>query len=132
MISVVIPLYNKESSIKDTLHSVLSQNFNDFEVVIVNDGSTDNSVDVVKTIKDSRIRLIEQKNGGPSKARNTGILNAKGDWIVLLDADDQLLPNALNTFSIAILNYPEVDIVDANKYTLVGDRKSTRLNSSHP
>lgn len=123
MISVVIPLYNKESSIKDTLHSVLSQNFNDFEVVIVNDGSTDNSVDVVKTIKDSRIRLIEQKNGGPSKARNTGILNAKGDWIVLLDADDQLLPNALNTFSIAILNYPEVDIVDANKYTLVGKTK---------
>lgn len=51
MISVVIPLYNKESSIKDTLHSVLSQNFNDFEVVIVNDGSTDNSVDVVKQSK---------------------------------------------------------------------------------
>ena len=88
MISVVIPLYNKETSIAQSLKSVLSQEYDDFEVVIVDDGSTDGSVGVVGAINDSRIRLIKQKNGGPSKARNTGVKNAKGEWILFLDADD--------------------------------------------
>ena len=95
MISVVIPLYNKEASIKQALMSVLSQSYQEFEVVIVDDGSTDNSVAKVEEIQDSRIRLIRQENGGPSKARNTGVKNAKGEWILFLDADDELLPNAI-------------------------------------
>ena len=79
MISVVIPLYNKEASIAQSLKSVLSQEYDDFEVVIVDDGSTDGSVDVVEAINDPRIRLIKQENGGPSKARNTGrMLRASG------------------------------------------------------
>lgn len=123
LISVIIPLYNKESSIAQTLQSVFSQEYSDFEIVVVDDGSTDNSVEIVEAICDSRIRLIKQENGGPSKARNTGVKYAKGDWVVMLDADDELLPNALNTFLIAILNHPEVDIVDANKYTLIGETK---------
>lgn len=90
MISVVIPLYNKEPIIKKTLNSVLSQDYSDFEVVVVDDGSTDNSVAIVESIAGPRIRLIKQENGGPSKARNTGVKNAKGDWIVFLDADDEL------------------------------------------
>ena len=90
MISVVIPLYNKEASIKQALMSVLSQSYQEFEVVIVDDGSTDNSVAKVEEIQDSRIRLIRQENGGPSKARNTGVKNAKGEWILFLDADDEL------------------------------------------
>ena len=114
LISVIIPLYNKESSIAQTLQSVFSQEYSDFEIVVVDDGSTDNSVEIVEAICDSRIRLIKQENGGPSKARNTGVKYAKGDWVVMLDADDELLPNALNTFLIAILNHPEVDIIDAN------------------
>ena len=123
LISVIIPLYNKESSIAQTLQSVFSQEYSDFEIVVVDDGSTDNSVEIVEAICDSRIRLIKQENGGPSKARNTGVKYAKGDWVVMLDADDELLPNALNTFLIAILNHPEVDIVDANKYTLISETK---------
>lgn len=99
MISVVIPLYNKEPIIEKTLNSVLSQDYSDFEVVIVDDGSTDNSVAQVEAIHDSRIRLLRQENGGPSKARNTGVKNAKGEWIVFLDADDELLPGALKYFS---------------------------------
>lgn len=114
MISVVIPLYNKETSIKQTLMSVLSQSYQDFEVVIVDDGSTDNSVDVVESIHDSRIRLIHQKNGGPSKARNTGVKNAYGEWIVMLDADDELLPNGLETFRKIIDIASNIDIVDCN------------------
>ena len=70
MISVVIPLYNKEKQIKRTLQSILAQTFQDFEIVIVNDGSIDNSIIEVEKVKDSRIRLIHQKNAGVSAARN--------------------------------------------------------------
>ena len=77
MISVIIPLYNKEPIIERSLQSVLSQDYDDFEVVVVNDGSTDRSADIVRSINDPRIRLIEQENGGPSKARNTGTKKAK-------------------------------------------------------
>ena len=98
MISVIIPLYNKEQIIEKCIQSVLTQDYDDFEVVIVNDGSTDRSAEIVKRIDDSRIRLIEQENGGPSKARNIGVKNAKGDWIVFLDADDEFLLGALNYF----------------------------------
>ena len=84
MISIVIPLYNKEFTIENSIKSVLSQDYDDFEVVVVNDGSTDNSAEKVMSIDDFRIRLIEQENGGPSKARNTGVKNSKGEWIVFL------------------------------------------------
>ncbi|MCK9209159.1 MAG: glycosyltransferase [Salinivirgaceae bacterium] len=86
--SVVIPLYNKEKSIKKTIESVLNQSFKDLEVIIVNDASTDNSLKVVESIKDDRIRVITKENGGVSDARNRGILEAKGDYIAFLDADD--------------------------------------------
>ena len=88
MFSVIIPLYNKEKSIKQTLETVLKQSFKDFEVIIVNDASTDNSLKIVEFIKDERIRIINKANGGVSSARNRGILEAKGDYIAFLDADD--------------------------------------------
>ena len=114
MISVIIPLYNKEPIIERSLQSVLGQDYDDFEVVVVNDGSTDRSADIVRSINDPRIRLIEQENGGPSKARNTGVKNAKGEWIVFLDADDEMLPNALETFKNIINAHMDIDIVDCN------------------
>ena len=110
MISVVIPLYNKETSIAQSLKSVLSQEYDDFEVVIVDDGSTDGSVGVVEAMNDRRIRLIKQENGGPSKARNTGVKNAKGEWIYFIDADDELLPGALEFFAQNIEKHKNVDI----------------------
>ena len=110
MISVVIPLYNKEASIAQSLKSVLSQEYDDFEVVIVDDGSTDRSVGVVEDINDSRIRLIKQENGGPSKARNTGVKNAKGEWILFLDADDEMLPEAIEFFAQKIQKHNDVDM----------------------
>ena len=106
-ISVIIPLYNKEAIIKRTIESVLSQSYRNFELIIVNDGSTDSSGDIVKLIEDERIRYIEQKNGGPSKARNTGILNAKGEWVYLIDADDEMIPGALAHFSKLIKKHPK-------------------------
>lgn len=73
MISIIIPLYNKEHFIEQTLKSVLGQTYTDFEVIIVNDGSTDKSVDIVSEFKDKRIKLINQENKGVSAARNTAL-----------------------------------------------------------
>jgi len=86
--SVVIPLYNKEDQIRSTLGSVLEQSFQDFEVIIVNDGSTDSSVDIVSSFDDQRIRIINKKNEGASIARNFGVQNSNGEYLALLDADD--------------------------------------------
>lgn len=124
MISVVIPLYNKEASITQSLKSVLSQEYDDFEVVIVDDGSTDGSVDVVEAINDPRIRLIKQENGGPSKARNTGVKNAKGEWILFLDADDELEPDALEYFANLIRKFSDFKFFCAPFYDSIGGHKS--------
>jgi len=124
LISVVIPLYNKEKTIEQSLRSVLQQKGCDFEVVVVNDGSTDNSVEQVKKIDDARIRFFSKVNGGPGSARNLGAEKAQGEWIVFLDADDELLPNALQIFADAIQSHPDVDIFDAKKYILIGDNKT--------
>lgn len=88
MISIIIPLYNKALSIGSTIYSVLNQTYKDFEIIIINDGSTDNSVQVVESIKDSRIKLFNKSNGGVSSARNMGIEKATADYIAFLDADD--------------------------------------------
>lgn len=130
-ISVIIPLYNKEAIIERSLKSVLSQDYGDFEVIIVNDGSTDHSMEIVRSIQDPRIVLIEQENGGPSKARNTGIKHAKGEWIVFLDADDELLPNALSHFRALIEDYPKATMIVCPFYIDNGvTRKLWRLKAS--
>ena len=90
--SIIVPLYNKEKYISRAIYSALNQSFKNFEIIIVNDGSTDNSLNVVKEIKDSRIRIINQKNLGASNARNTGIKKAKSPYIAFLDADDEYMP----------------------------------------
>lgn len=112
MISVIIPLYNKSAAVERSVQSVLTQSFSDFELIIVDDGSTDDSLDIVKRIQDDRIVIIEQENGGPSKARNTGVHHAKGEWIVFLDADDELLPDALRHLYEVSIQYPRADIID--------------------
>lgn len=100
--SVIIPVYNKERFIKNTLQSVLSQSFTDFEVIIVNDGSTDNSRKVIDEFSDDRIRIFEQKNSGASAARNFGITQVKSNYITFLDADDYWYPDCLMHFKSMI------------------------------
>lgn len=114
MISVVIPLYNKEKQIAKTIESVLAQTYQDFEIVIVNDGSTDGSVAEVEKIPDTRIRLINQKNSGVSVARNRGIAEAKGEFIALLDGDDLWMPTYLETHMSLTHKYPECDVFAVN------------------
>jgi len=86
--SIIIPLFNKENEIVNTLKSVLDQSFQDFEIVLVNDGSTDQSLFKAQSIKDERIYIFSTENKGVSHARNFGIKMAKADYIALLDADD--------------------------------------------
>lgn len=105
MFSIIIPLYNKEQSITNTLKSVLKQTFTDFEIIIVNDGSTDKSVAKVDAFKDGRIRLIHQENEGVSSARNKGIKKAKYEWIAFLDADDIWLENHLSCLKEMITTF---------------------------
>ncbi|MDY5583424.1 MAG: glycosyltransferase [Candidatus Merdousia sp.] len=104
--SVVIPLYNKEKAIKSTIESVLAQSFVDFELLVIDDGSTDNSVSIVKQFADNRIRLLSKKNGGVSSARNFGIQSANTGYIAFLDADDKWDPNFLLTMYSLINKYP--------------------------
>lgn len=105
MFSVIIPLYNKELSVRNTINSVLNQTFKEFEVIIVNDGSTDNSLEIVQQFKDDRIRIIDKPNGGVSSARNRGIKEAKYEWITFLDADDLWEDNHLQILNDMIADY---------------------------
>ena len=97
--SVIIPLFNKENEIKSTLESVLSQTFQDFEVIVIDDGSTDNGKKIVEDFNNSKIKLISTRNNGVSKARNIGIEEAKGALIAFLEADDFWFENHLQLLS---------------------------------
>lgn len=114
MISVIIPLYNKADKIEKTLKSVFAQTYNDFEIVIVDDGSTDNSAAIVEHFGDPRIRLIRQKNSGVSAARNKGIRESKGEYVALLDADDEWDSKYLSTQVAMIKKYPTCQIFVTN------------------
>ncbi|MBC5632686.1 glycosyltransferase family 2 protein [Parabacteroides hominis] len=118
LISVVIPLFNKEKVVLKTLESVTKQTFTDFEVVVINDGSTDRSVGIVSQFISDReslsdqpnIRLINKPNGGVSSARNRGIQEAKGEYVAFLDADDEWMPDFLYRINELIVKYPMCDV----------------------
>src|SRR5690606_27010149 len=107
MFSVVIPLYNKSKMIGRTIQSVLDQYCQNFEVVVVNDGSTDDSAEVVMSFKDERIRLINQNNKGVSAARNRGIAEARYDWVAFLDGDDSWNPDHLEEICTMMRNFTQ-------------------------
>ncbi|HRE24320.1 MAG TPA: glycosyltransferase [Bacteroidia bacterium] len=103
-----MPVYNRAELVKDSIASVLSQRFDDFELICIDDGSTDNTLDVLKEIanKDRRIKLISHQNKGRCAARNNGINAASGEWIAFLDSDDYYLENHLSVMYQLIQNFP--------------------------
>jgi len=105
--SIVIPVYNKGNFVGETLKSVLEQTFTDFEIILINDGSTDNSEAVIQTFQDDRIRYFSRTNEGVAKARNFGMEKAKSDFICFLDADDFWYPNFLATMHSYTQKLPE-------------------------
>ena len=88
-VSVIIPLYNKGKYISRALESVFNQTYTDYEVIVVDDGSTDDGCEVVRRFSDKRLRLIQQTNKGPGAARNTGLRESCGKLLAFLDADDE-------------------------------------------
>lgn len=96
-ITVVMPAYNSERYIEKAIESVLSQGFSDFELIVVNDGSSDNTPNIISRFNDSRIRIISQENRGPGASRNNALKIASGDYVMFLDSDDWYCPDALET-----------------------------------
>jgi len=106
-ISIIIPAYNAAKTIIDTVDSVRRQTINDWELIIVNDGSTDNTQEIVEAISEPRLKLITFTNGGVAQARNRGIAEAQGKYVAFLDADDLWLPNKLERQLQALERTPE-------------------------
>lgn len=120
--SVVVSLYNKEAYIEKTIYSILEQTYADFEIIVVDDGSTDNSCSVVKRIGDSRIHLVSKKNEGVSAARNYGISLAKYPYVAFIDGDDWWNPLFLEKMSALIQKYPEVAMYASSFAEVYGEK----------
>lgn len=103
--SIIIPVYNVEKYIKKCLDSVFAQTEKDYEVIVVNDGTKDNSMDIVKNYD---VKIVNQKNQGLSEARNTGLKNAKGEYILFLDSDDYIEKDLLKELNKSIKNKPDL------------------------
>lgn len=126
LISVVIPAYNVARYIKQSLFSVMSQTYKEFEIIIVNDGSTDNTGEILAEYakKDSRITIITQDNKGLAAARNTGLRNAKSEYICIFDSDDIMLPDKLLKQYKFLESHPEYDITYSDLYHFIDGKKS--------
>lgn len=125
--SVVIPVYNAEKYVARCINSVLSQTYRNIEVIIVNDGSTDDSLKICEEISkyDDRIVIIDKKNSGVSDTRNIGIEAAKGDVITFVDADDELMPTFIHNYLNKMKQY-DVDIVMGDAINVTGESRNPR------
>lgn len=121
LVSVIMPAYNASRFIKDSINSVINQTYSNWELLIINDGSTDNTGNIIKSFTDHRIRFFEKENGGVSTARNMGLSNMKGDFFCLLDADDELPENSLELRTNYLEEHPEIDLLDG--WVLVMDQQ---------
>lgn len=114
-ISVIIPAYNSQSTIVDCIESVIKQTYSVFEIIVINDGSTDNTLKTCIEYKRfntiNNLKILSQNNSGPSKARNLGIHHASGNWIAFLDADDVWLPNKIEKQIKVVKERPDIAII---------------------
>lgn len=123
-ISIIIPIYNSEKYIERCLKSIMYQNYDNLEIILVNDGSKDKSVEIMKKFQklDNRIKIIDKKNTGVSDTRNRGLEIATGDYIMFMDSDDCLEENAINKI-INIIYEKNVDIIKFNYNILLNEMK---------
>ncbi|MBD2250023.1 glycosyltransferase family 2 protein [Nostoc parmelioides] len=129
-ISVIIPAYNAERTILETINSVLKQTFSDLEIIVINDGSTDRTVEVIQNVDDARLKVYSYENSRASGARNHGISHAVGDFISFLDADDLWTPDKLELQLAALNHYPEAGVAYSWTYTI--DDKGELLKPFEP
>lgn len=128
-VSVVIPAFNASKTIKATLKSVIDQSFEDFEIIVINDGSTDDTLEVVNEIGDQRIKTFTYSNGGLATARNRGISHATGDYVAFLDADDLWTKDKLESQVEALENNSDAGLAYSLSYYLNEDGKSYHIGS---
>ena len=128
-ISIIIPAYNAEATIMETIESVQQQTFSDFELIVINDGSTDRTLKLLQSIKDERLKVFSYENGGLSTARNRGISHVTGEFIAFLDADDLWAPDKLELQLTALQQHPEAGV--AYSWTYFMDEKEGG-RSFHP
>jgi glycosyltransferase involved in cell wall biosynthesis len=121
-ISVIVPTYNRAAMLSGCVEAVLAQTEKDFELIIVSDGSTDETEEVVRSVKDPRIVFLNKENGGQASARNLGISNASGEYIALCDDDDRFYPNHLATLSDSLQKHPEIGLVYSDALWRYQDR----------
>ena len=115
--SIIVPVYNVEEYIDDCLKSIKNQSFKDYEVIVVNDGTKDNSIKLIKeNFTDDRIKIFNKKNGGAASAKNYGIKKAKGEFIFFVDADDFIEECLLEMYNKALKEKSDLVICDYYKY----------------
>jgi glycosyltransferase involved in cell wall biosynthesis len=124
-VSVIVPTYNQALYITEALQSVLDQTFPDFELIVVDDGSTDETPEILAGYHDPRIRVVRQPNAGLSAARNTGLRESSAPLITLLDSDDYFFPDKLAVLSAYLDNHPEIGLVSGG--TQIVDQKGRPL-----
>ena len=132
-ISIIVPCYNGAKYIRETLDCLLKQTIEDWECVIVNDGSTDNSLDILKDYaeKDSRYMYIDKENEGPSIARNIGIAASSGKYILPLDADDLIAPSYAEKAIDYLESHPKTKMVYCICQTFCGDKKGDFVSTPY-
>lgn len=135
-VSVIIPTYNSGGYLGETLLSVLAQGYQDIEVIVVDDASTDNTAEVVANLNSDKITylVLPQNHGGPSKARNVGVKNAQGEYIAIFDSDDLMFPGRIGSVVSHMDEHPEVGMVctDAVKFNdITGDYPYNHVNPKH-
>jgi glycosyltransferase involved in cell wall biosynthesis len=128
--SVIIPTYNREILLREALNSVFSQTFEDYEVIVVDDGSTDGTLEMLQSYGD-KIQILTQKNAGPGGARNLGASLAKGEYLAFLDSDDLWLPWALCTFYRSIKNHKNPSLSCSSIYEF-SDKKELKSITEEP
>lgn len=133
LVSVIIPVYNAQKYLADTLNSVLKQSIADYEVILVNDGSQDSSLEICRFYadKDPRFKVIDKKNGGVSGARNRGMEVANGKYLLFIDADDELLPNTLEHMTQTAEN-EKADVVVCSVCRIAADGTRTYQSAKIP
>lgn len=129
-ISVVIPAYNAEHTVLQTIESVQKQTFSDIEIIVINDGSTDKTLDLLRNISDDRLKVFSYENGGLPSARNRGIAKATGDFITFIDADDLWSIDKLERQFLALKENPKAAV--AYSWTQTIDEQGNPLHKYHP
>jgi hypothetical protein len=127
-VSIIVPLYNQAQSVAKAIESVLAQTFCRWELIMINDGSTDGGADIVARYQDQRIKLFHRSkpSGGPGKPRNEGLTHARGEWVLFLDADDAIDPDHLAVLLNTTKEYPSAEIIAGHWQEYLADTPTQR------